>query len=373
VGKKLLITGATGCAGSYQIKNICENYKGQYNIYATKRARSSLERIDPENQKTVAFHIRDLTDAFAIADLIGEIQPEIIMHYAADTFIPPSSHNPHLYICHNSQMVINILNAIRLVKCHQKNYDPVVFITSSLEVYGTQFNDEEHYRKLLKNENGIWPPPRYENGKFISEIPLKEDNPLRPVSPYAIGKCTIENVTNLYCREYGIKTVLVRCCNQTGPGRLPNFAETNFALQVSLIMAGYLPAVIRHGNLEPIRDFLNYKDTVRAHFALVLRALDRQVDFGTPINIGSGTGHSIQEILEFYLSKAREAGIEIKTEVDPKRVRAIEVPVIIADNRKLREITGWRPEIPFEQTLEEILDYWSSRVAKGGKKLLQLI
>jgi nucleoside-diphosphate-sugar epimerase len=147
---KVLVTGSTGRSGSHQLNNIHHNHAGEYELHATKRARSSLDLIDPNGQEATSFH----TDAFGLADLIAKTEPGIILHYAADTFIPPSSDNPYVYSCDNPKMVLNLIKAIRLARRHNRAYDPTLFIPSSLEVCGTQFQTEEQYQGMSSHVLG---------------------------------------------------------------------------------------------------------------------------------------------------------------------------------------------------------------------------
>ncbi|MCG8461635.1 MAG: GDP-mannose 4,6-dehydratase, partial [Holophagales bacterium] len=189
------------------------------------------------------------------------------------------------------------------------------------------------------------------------ETPIKESNPLRPLSPYAVSKVGQDYLAYQYFMSYGLKAIRTRGFNHTGPRRGDPFVASNFAKQLTRIKAGLADPVIRVGNLTAIRDFTDVRDMVRAYWLAVTKAKPGEV-----YNIATGNGITIQELLDRLIELS---GVEVKVEQDPARMRPSDVEILIGDSSKFRADTGWQPEIPFDQTLRDIVAYWQERVARG--------
>ena len=157
-----------------------------------------------------------------------------------------------------------------------------------------------------------------------------------------------------YFKSHGLKVVRTRAFNHTGPRRGDVFVCSDFAKQIALAEKGKRDPVIRVGNLEAIRDFTDVRDIVKAYWL----SLDH-CEPGEVYNISSGVGRTIQSVLDMLIARS---GIDIRTEEDPARLRPSDVLILEGDSSKFREATGWKPEIPFEQTLEDLLDYWREHV-----------
>ncbi len=205
--------------------------------------------------------------------------------------------------------------------------DPVIQIACSSEEYGLVLPDE---------------------------VPIRETNPLRPLSPYAVSKVAQDMLAYQYFRSYGLKTIRTRGFNHTGPRRGDVFVTSNFAKQIASIEAGLQEPVIRVGNLDAVRDFTDVRDMVRAYWLAVEKATPGEV-----YNIGSDTGITIRELLQRLVAMS-EARLEI--EIDPERLRPSDVEVLISDSSKFRAATGWKPQLPIETTLRDLLDHWRQRV-----------
>jgi GDP-4-dehydro-6-deoxy-D-mannose reductase len=186
-----------------------------------------------------------------------------------------------------------------------------------------------------------------------AEVPITEDNPLRPLSPYGVSKVGQDLLSYQYFKSYGLEVIRTRAFNHTGPRRGRVFVCSNFAIQIVEAQKGLRPRV-SVGNLDAVRDFTDVRDTVRASW-LALEAGAA----GDVYNICSGTGYSIREVLEKLIAIA---GTDVEVEVDDTRLRPSDVPLLIGDNSKFTKQTGWRPEVPFDQTLSDILDYWRERI-----------
>jgi GDP-4-dehydro-6-deoxy-D-mannose reductase len=192
-------------------------------------------------------------------------------------------------------------------------------------------------------------------------VPIKETNPLRPLSPYAVSKVAQDLLAYQYFESYGLKTIRTRGFNHTGPRRGDVFVTSNFAKQIASIEAELQEPVIRVGNLESVRDFTDVRDTVRAYWLAVEKGRPGEV-----YNIASGRETSIRQLLDSLVELSRT---RVEVEIDPDRLRPSDVEVLIGDASKFHADTGWAPTIPLEQTLEDLLDFWRERVGKKQGKL----
>jgi GDP-4-dehydro-6-deoxy-D-mannose reductase len=185
------------------------------------------------------------------------------------------------------------------------------------------------------------------------ELPIKETNPLRPLSPYAVSKVAQDLLGYQYWKSWKLDSVRTRGFNHEGPRRGPVFVASDFAKQIADIEKGRKPPVMSVGNLEARRDFTDVRDMVRAYWL----ALEK-CEPGEVYNICRGRAWSIREVLELLLSMTK-AKIEVREDVG--RLRPSDVPVLLGDNTKFVKATGWQPTIPFEQTLRDMLEYWRAR------------
>jgi GDP-4-dehydro-6-deoxy-D-mannose reductase len=187
-----------------------------------------------------------------------------------------------------------------------------------------------------------------------NELPIKETNPLRPLSPYAVSKVAMDYLGYQYFQSYKVRIIRTRGFNHTGPRRGETFAESNFAKQIALIEKGKQEPVIHVGNLEAKRDYTDVRDMVRAYVLAV-----EKCDAGDVYNVAVGNAIKIGDMLNLLLSFS-QAKVTVKE--DPARMRPSDVPVLIGDNSKFVSKSGWKPEIPFEKTMEDLLNYWRERV-----------
>ena len=183
---------------------------------------------------------------------------------------------------------------------------------------------------------------------------MKETNPLRPLSPYAVSKVAQDLLAYQYFMSYGLKTVRTRGFNHTGPRRGDVFVTSNFAKQIAEIEKGKKKPVIYVGNLEAKRDFTDVRDMVRAYWL----AADKG-EAGEVYNIGSGKTMAMKDMLDILLSLSKA---KVKVQVDPARLRPSDVPILYSDCRKFVSLTKWKPRIPLEKTFKDLLDYWRERV-----------
>ena len=267
----------------------------------------------------------DMNDPEAARRVIDEAAPDRIVHLAGQPSVHRSWAEPGETLRTNVLGIVNLLDATR-----QRGLHPAVLVVGSAEEYGL-----------------VEP----------SQVPLVETAPLRPNSPYAVSKVAQAALARLYGPAGGMKVVLARTFNHTGPGRGAVFAESSFARQIAEIEAGLKPPVLMVGNLEAVRDYTDVRDVVRAYWAL----LDSGAA-GAAYNVCSGRGWSIREMLDMLLARSRE---KLEVRVDPERLRPSDIPVLVGDPSRLRAATGWEPRIPLERTLSDLLDDWRRRV--GGR------
>jgi len=314
-----LITGITGFAGSHLAELLLA--RGECEVHGTVRWRSRTENIDHIADR-LKLHACDLRDLTAVTNLLREVKPARIYHLAAQSYVPMSWVAPAETLVTNVIGQSNLFEAARL-ECP----DCRIQIAGSSEEYGM-----------------VYP----------QEAPIKETNPLRPLSPYGVSKVAQDLMGYQYFQSYGLKVVRTRGFNHTGPRRGEVFVSSNFARQIAEIEQGKRPAVMYTGNLDAVRDWTDVRDTVVAYYVSLEKA-----EPGEVYNIASGKGWKIREMLDMLLASSR-AKIEVKQ--DPKRMRPSDVELLVGDPTKFEKATGWTRKYKFEQTMADLLDYWRKRV-----------
>jgi GDP-4-dehydro-6-deoxy-D-mannose reductase len=316
--KKAFITGIAGFVGSHLAELLLS--KG-YSVHGLLRARSKTDHIESIINK---LHLEDadLLDTHSLYATINRIQPDYIFHLAAQSFVPTSWVSPSVTLEVNIVGSANLFEAVRMA-----GMDPVIQIACSSEEY------------VLVHEN---------------ELPIKETNPLRPLSPYAVSKLAMDYLGYQYHQSYKVRIIRTRGFNHTGPRRGDTFAESNFAKQIALIEKGKQEPVIHVGNLEASRDYTDVRDMVRAYLLSV-----EKCDPGDVYNICTGSTIKIGDMLQMLLKMSK---VKVQVKEDPARMRPSDVPVLLGDNKKFVSKTGWKAEIPFTKTMEDLLNYWRERV-----------
>lgn len=312
--KNVLIIGAAGFVGNHLIDCIQNNHKN-WKITATKMPRETIEKENVEVRDL------DITVPDDIDNLLVQVKPDYVFHLAAQSSVALSWKNPQLTIKINIIGSVNLLDSLR--KLGKK---PRVLMIGSGEEYG-------HIKP--------------------GEVPISEDNNTRPGNIYAVTKVTQNMIGHLYYEAYGMDIMSTRSFNHTGPNQAPIFVVPDFCKQVAEIEAGKQEPVIKVGNLSAKRDFTDVRDVVRAYCMLMENGRA-----GETYNIGSGTAVEIRNILDMILS-CTKAKILIST--DPDKLRPVDIPLIEADIHKLQRDTGWKPEIPLEQTIQETLAIWRKK------------
>lgn len=321
VFKKVLITGITGFVGSHLAEYILKNQK-QIKILGLVRWRSPKINIHHILEK-IELRYGDLTDPHSLRKVLSEDRPDVIFHLAAQSYVDFSFLSPTSTMESNVIGTTNLLETIKELKLSSK-YDPVIHICSSSEVYG----------QVKENE-----------------VPIKEDNPFRPASPYAVSKVGEDMVALQYFLSWGVKTIRTRMFTHEGPRRGEVFAPSNFSKQVAAIEVGKQKPIVKVGNLNSVRTFMDVRDAVHAYWLLVTRCIPGEV-----YNIGGVETMTIGDMLDKLISFSTKK--KIKIEVDPKRLRPSDVTLQIPSVDKFINETGWRPKIKFDQTLKDMLDYW---------------
>ena len=319
---RALITGITGFAGSHLAEYLLANHP-DVEVFGTHRWRSRMENVE-HLRSQVKLLEADLRDYTSMHSALERSRPDVIFHLAAQSFVPSSWTAPNDTLTTNVSGQTNLFEAVRALKL-----DPVIQIACSSEQYGL-----------------VLP----------GETPIKETNPLRPLSPYAVSKVAQDYLGYQYFQSYGLKVVRTRGFNHTGPRRGHVFVTSNFCSQVASIELGLQEPVIRVGNIDAIRDFTDVRDMVRAYWLAVTRAKPGEV-----YNIATGNGIVIREMLNRLIELSN---VEVKIETDPERLRPSDVEVLIGDASKFKADTGWEPQIPFEQTLRDLLDYWRTTLRR---------
>lgn len=317
--KKILITGASGFTGGYLSEYLFSQNK--FEIFGTYHSEKSL-LTSPVKEK-ISFKKIDLTDQQNVLSLLHDIKPDYIFHLAAASSPSESFKDPVATFHTNVTSQINILQALKRNNLLRSR----VLIISSCEVYG-----------YVKPE----------------ELPVNEMTQLRPATPYAVSKITQDFLGLQYYLAYKLQCIRVRPFNHIGPRQSSKFVVSDFSKQIAQIEKGKKEPVMYVGNLEAKRDFTDVRDVVKAYFMLMEKGKSGEV-----YNIGSGKSYNAGEILDILLENSSR---KITIKVDPQKIRPSDMPNIICDNKKLIDLTGWKPEIPLKQTLGDTLDYWRSIV-----------
>lgn len=332
---RALITGMTGMVGSHLADYLLANT--DWEVHGVQRWRSPLDNIQHLMERInrgdrVFVHYGDLNDMGSLIKVLRDVKPNYIFHLAAQSYPMTSFDMPIETLNTNILGTARLLEAVRL-----ENLSPIIHVCASSEVFGR-----------------IPPEKKPSEG-------IHEDCPFHPASPYAISKIGTDMVGRYYAEAYGMTIMTTRMFTHTGPRRGDVFHESTFAKQIAMIEAGLIEPTIKVGNLESLRTYADVRDAVRAYHMLVT------VDpiAGEYYNIGGTYTCKVGDTLKTLISMSTFDG-EIKVAIDPARLRPIDADLQVPDCRKFMAHTGWTPEIPFEQTMRDLLDYWRARIKKFG-------
>lgn len=310
---KAMIIGGAGFVGAYLTRHLHDDLK--WEVVVTKMPQEQIEA----NAKVVDLNI---LESDKVVSLLQEEKPDYIFHLAAQSSVAVSWKNPGLTVDVNIKGAVNVLEAVRVMEKPAR-----VLLIGSGEEYG----------HILPEES-----------------PIKETNHVRPGNIYAATKACQNMLGAIYAEAYQMDVMMVRAFNHIGPNQAPVFVVADFCKQVAEMEAGMREPIMQVGNLSAKRDFTDVRDVVRAYGLLV-----QYGKAGETYNVGSGLAIAIEQILQMIVSKS---ALDIQIEIDPNKLRPVDVPIIEADTQKLVQTTGWKREISLEQTIQETLDYWRKEV-----------
>ncbi len=338
--KKALITGITGMVGSHLCDFLLENT--DWDIYGVCRWRSPLDNVEHLLERVnsgdrLFFEYADLNDEISLIKVIQSIKPDYVFHLAAQSYPLTSFTAPIDTLNTNILGTCRLLEAIRLEKENDSSYSPVIHVCASSEVFGKIPPDK-------KPETGI-----------------HEECSFHPASPYAISKVGTDLLGRYYAEAYSMTVMTTRMFTHTGPRRGDVFHESTFAKQIAMIEAGLIPPEVKVGNLKSLRTYADVRDAVRAYYMLVTI----NPVAGEYYNIGGTYTCEVADTLNTLISMSTKKD-EIKIVTDPSRLRPIDADLQVPDCRKFMQHTGWKPVISYEQTMEDLLNYWRERVKKGS-------
>lgn len=337
---KALITGVTGMVGSHLADYLLENT--DWDVYGVCRWRSPMDNVDHlldrvNRKERVYFKYADLNDFVSLLDVVEEIRPGYIFHLAAQSYPMTSFTAPIDTLNTNVLGTCRFMEAIYHVMKKDVDYKPIIHVCASSEVFG----------KIAKEK--------------IPADGINEECPFDPASPYAISKVGTDLLGRYYADAYGMTVMTTRMFTHTGPRRGDVFHESTFAKQIAMIENNKIPPVVYVGNLKSMRTYADVRDAVRAYYILVTH----NPIAGEYYNIGGSYSCEVGDTLNTLLSFSPIKN-KIKIEIDPERLRPIDADLQIPDCSKFKKHTGWEPEISFEQTMRDLLEYWRSKVKNGG-------
>lgn len=337
---RVLITGITGFVGSHLAEYLFE--RGDVEVFGTYRWRSNLDNlytlgdhlnlVEPHAVTIEAVQSRvdtekinlieaDVIDASSMTRVVQAVRPDRIFHLAAQSFVPTSWTAPHETIYVNAIGQVNLLEAVR-----RAEIDPLIQVAGSSEEYGLVHEDE---------------------------TPIKETNPLRPLSPYAVSKVAQDKLAIQYFHSYGMRCIVTRAFNHSGPRQSRLFLSADYASQIAEIEKGKREPRLMVGDLTSRRDLTDVRDVVEAYWLVLERGQPGEV-----YNIGRGEAYTARFILEKLLSLSTA---EVEVVPHPAKMRPSDVKLLVADASKFQAVTDWRPRLPLAKTLEDVLEYWRAR------------
>ena len=332
--KTCLITGLTGMVGSHLADFLLE--KTDWQIHGLLRWNDRLDNIEHlvekiNNKDRVFLQYGDINDLASLLTVFSDVKPDYVFHLAAQSYPKTSFDSPIETLETNVLGTAKVLQAIK-----QLNLEPIIHVCASSEVFGRV-------------------PKEF--------LPIHEEVTFHPASPYAISKVGTDLIGRFYAEAYDMTVMTTRMFTHTGPRRGDVFAESTFAKQIAMIEAGLQDPVIKVGNLDSLRTWADVRDAVRAYYLLVTK----DPHPGEYYNIGGSYTCSIREMLNHLISLSTNKQITVEVEED--RLRPIDADLQVPDTTKFKNHTGWHPEISFEETMLDLLNYWRDEISKGKRFL----
>ena len=322
--RRVLITGIAGSGGSYLAEYIVEHHP-EVEVHGICRWHSTTSTDNlAAIRASVRLHEADLMDFSSVVAVMQSVKPDVIFHLAAYANVQASFTTANAVLANNILGTSNLFEAVRLA-----DIDPIIQLCSTSEVYGQ-----------VDPKN----------------VPITEECPMRPVSPYAVSKATQDLLGHSYWMSYKLKIIRTRMFSYLNPRRIDLFA-TSFAKQIAWIEAGLMPNDLRHGNLDSVRTLIDVRDAMRAYWETV-----EKCEPGEVYNIGGTTTMTVGD----FLGKLIElASVSVNTRCDPDLLRPVDVTLQIPNVEKFSQATDWKPTVSFEQSMADLLAYWR-REAKGA-------
>lgn len=305
-----------------------------WQVHGLLRWRSPLDNIshllDRVNQKDRVFlHYGDIKDQAGLIHVLKQTQPDYIFHLAAQSYPKTSFDSPVDTLDTNILGTCRLLEAVRIL-----GLKPVIHVCASSEVFGRVTREK---------------------------LPINEECTFHPASPYAISKVGTDLIGRYYAESYQMTVMTTRMFTHTGPRRGDVFVESTFAKQIAMAEMGLIPPVIHTGNLDSLRTWADVRDAVRAYYMLVTV----NPIAGAYYNIGGAYSCTVREMLQTLLDMS-EIKDKLTIQTDTERLRPIDADLQIPDTSKFKAHTGWEPQISFETTMRDLLEYWRGKVKSGG-------
>lgn len=339
MNKKIFITGITGQVGS-QLADYClENT--ELDIVGMMRWQEPFDNLyhltDRINKRDrISIKYADLNDFSSIRRVINEEKPLFISHLAAQSYPKTSFNIPIETLQTNIIGTANLLEVLRQEMNSDNQYDPIVHVCSSSEVYG----------------------------KAPQGLKLSEDTPFHGASPYSISKIGTDYLGRFYGEAYGMKTFITRMGTHSGPRRSDVFFESTVAKQIALIESGYQEPFIKVGNLSSTRTFQDTRDAVRAYYLLMQACLQGNIVKGDYFNIAGEEAFKLPDVIDLLISLSSRN--DIKVTIDKERLRPIDADYQMFDNSKIKSYINWKPIISAKQMFTDLLNHWREEISKGN-------
>ena len=321
---RVLITGITGFVGSHMTDYLLDNVK-DVEIYATRRWRSKEDNIKHLfGDDRVIFEECDLLDRGSLSRIIDMSSPDVVYHFAAQSFPESSFLTPNTTLMTNVIGTTNLMEELRIAR-NKNHIDPTIISVASSEVYGMPMDGDD--------------------------IPIKETNPIRAANPYSISKVGHDLMSQYYHKAYKMNIVVTRMFSHEGSRRGKRFALSSFAHQIVQNEKGNGDGYIRHGNLDSTRTYNHIDDAVEAYWLATTKC-----DFGEVYNIGGDETLTVGDALDLLISKSTLSNL--KKKVDSSRIRPTDITLQIPCSDKFREKTGWKPKKGLNEICDDLLNYW---------------
>jgi len=318
---RVLITGVSGFVGPHLVERLLAGHESA-ELYGLRRWRSPAAELPPP--AVLRMLEGDLLDQASLLRALEASRPDVVFHLAASSSVASSWSTP------TEVMQVNVLGTLNLLEAaRQAALEAPIVMACSAEAYGQ-----------------VAP----------GELPIREEQPFRPVSPYGVSKAAADLLGFQYFRAFRVRTVRLRFFNHFGPGQPPRFVVASLARQIAEIEAGLRPPQLRAGNLDVRRDFVDVRDAAHAYALAAIRGVP-----GEAYNVASGRSRPLREVLDRLLALTDEA---VEVSFDPARLRPAELDALEGDAERFRRTTGWEPRVPFERTLADTLEYWRKAVRR---------